>query len=102
MGPNAHRRALRCLKIRQRRLTRKMQAAKVSMGLALHDPLPKGTRLPRSRNWNKVQRAIARTHLRVANIRQDFLHKTSPRLCRENQAIGMRHYPCTECWRIVI
>ncbi len=66
-----------------------MQAAKVSMGLAPQDPLPKDTRLPRSRNWGKAQISVARTHLRVANIRQDFLHKTSTRLCRENQAVGI-------------
>jgi putative transposase len=88
-GPQAHRRALRRLKIRQRRLSRKMQAAKVSMGFMPQDPLPKGTQLPRSRNWAKAKIALARTHLRVANIRQDFLHKTSTRLCRENQAIGI-------------
>jgi putative transposase len=66
-----------------------MKAAKVSLGFAPRDPLPKGTRLPRSQNWNKARRMVVRTHLRVANIRQDFLHKTSTRLCRENQAIGI-------------
>ncbi len=88
-GPNAYRRALRRLKMRQRRLTRKMQAAKVSMGFAPQDPLPKGTRLPRSRNWDKAKISVARAHLRVVNLRRDFLHKTSTRLCRENQAIGI-------------
>ena len=87
-GPQAYRQALRRLKIRQRRLTRKIQAAKVSMGFAPQDPLPKGMRLPRSRNWDKAKRSVARTHLRITHIRQDFLHKTSTRLCRENQAIG--------------
>ena len=88
-GPHAHRRALRRLKMRQRAITRKMQAAKGQMGLAPQDPLSKGTRLPRSRNWIKAQTHIARTHLRVANLRRDFLHQTSTRLCRENQAIGI-------------
>jgi len=88
-GPQAHRRALRRVKIRQRAITRKMQAAKVSMGFAPSDPLPRGTRLPRSRNWIKAQTRVARTHGRITNIRQDFLHKTSTRLCRENQAIGI-------------
>jgi len=88
-GPKAHRRAWRRLTMRQRRITRKMQAAKVSMGLAPQDPLPQGTRLPRSRNWDKAKISVARTHLRVATIRQDFLHKTSTRLCRENQAVGI-------------
>lgn len=64
-GPKAHRRALRRLKMRQRSITRKMQTAKVQIGLAPQDPLPKGTRLPRSRNWIKTQTQIARTHLRL-------------------------------------
>ncbi len=88
-GPQAHRRALRRLKIRQRAITRKMQAAKVQMGGAPQDPLPQGTRLPRSRNWDKAKNHVARTHLRVANLRRDFLHKTSTDLCRKNQAIGI-------------
>ncbi len=75
--------------MRQRAITRKMQAAKVNIGLAPQDPLPKGTRWPRSRNWDKAKIRVVRTHLRVANIRQDFLHKTSTRLCRENQAMGI-------------
>jgi putative transposase len=66
-----------------------MQAAKVSRGLALQDPCPKGMPLPRSRNRDQAQRRLARTHLRVAHIRQDFLPKTSTRLCRENQAVGI-------------
>ncbi len=88
-GPNAPRRALRRLKIGQRAITRKMQAAKVRIGVAPQDPLPKGTRLPRSRNGDKATNHVARTHLRVANLRRDFLHKTSTDLCRKNQAIGI-------------
>ena len=88
-GPNAPRRALRRLKIGQRAITRKMQAAKVRIGVAPQDPLPKGTRLPRSRNWDKAKNHVARTHLRIANLRRDFLHKTSTDLCRKNQAIGI-------------
>lgn len=88
-GPKAHRRALRRLKMRQRSITRKMQGAKVQIGLAPQDPLPKGTRLPRSRNWDKAKISAARAHLRGANLRRDFLHKTSTRLCRKNQAIGI-------------
>ncbi len=88
-GPQAHRRALRRLKIRQRAIARKMQAAKTQIGLVPREPLSKGTRLPRSRNWAKGKIRVARTHLRIANIRRDFLHKTSNRLCRENQAVGI-------------
>ncbi|MDA8195229.1 MAG: transposase, partial [Thermaerobacter sp.] len=89
VGPKAHRRALHRWKIRQRAITRKMQAAKVQIGLAPQDLLPQGIRLPRSRNWDNAQNHVARTHLRIAHLRQDFLPKTSTRLCRENQAVGI-------------
>lgn len=88
-GPKALRQALRRLKMRQRAISRKMVAAKAAIGLAPKAPIPPGTRLPRSRNWLKAQSHLARTHLRVFNIRRDFLHKTSTRLCRENPAIGI-------------
>lgn len=55
--------------------------------------LSKGTRLPRSHNGDKARVSIARTHLRIANIRHDFLHKTSTQLCREKQAIGIETLP---------
>ncbi len=71
------------------KITRKMQAAKMSIGLTPKAPIPSGTRLPRSRNWLKAQDRLAHTHRRVVNIRSDFLYKTSTRLCRENQAIGI-------------
>ena len=87
-GPKAPRRALRRFKRRQRAITRTMQAAKVQMGLASQDPLPKGTRLPRGRNWDQAKNHVARTHFRVANLRRDFLPKTSTDLCRKNQATG--------------
>ncbi len=59
------------------------------MGLAPQDPLPKGTRLARSRNWDQAKNHVARTHLRVVNLRRDFLPTTSTDLCRKNQAIGI-------------
>ena len=83
-GPKAHRRAVRRWKIRQRAIPRKRQAAKTPIGLAPQDPLPQGTRLPRRRNGDKAPNHVARTQLR-----QDFLPKTSTRLCRENQAVGI-------------
>jgi putative transposase len=88
-GPQAHRRALRRLTIRQRAITRKMQAAKSRIGLDPHNPLPNGVHLPKSHNGIKAQMQMARSHQRVVNIRRDFLHKTSTRFCRENQAMGI-------------
>lgn len=42
-----------------------------------------------SRRRERAKRALARVHARVKNIRGDFLHKLSTRLCRENQALGV-------------
>jgi putative transposase len=48
---------------------------------------PKGTRLPVSKNRTKGTKALARLHARIANVRRDFTHKLTTRLCRENQAV---------------
>lgn len=37
----------------------------------------------------RAKRALTRVHARVKNIRGDFLHQLSTRLCRENQALGV-------------
>jgi putative transposase len=79
--------ALRRLRIRSRRLSRKIEAAKVAAGFAPQARLPKGTRLPVSNNRRKSSAALARLHARVANARADFTHKLTTRLCRENQAV---------------
>jgi putative transposase len=47
-----------------------------------------------SRNREKARRTVARIHARIANCRQDFLHKLSTRLIRENQTI------CIESLRV--
>jgi len=39
------------------------------------------------RRWEKACLKVARLHEKVANCRQDFLHKLSTRLIRENQVI---------------
>jgi putative transposase len=79
--------ALRRLKIRGRRLSRKLQAAKEMAGFGRHARLPKGTRLPVSNNRRKSAATLARLHARLANLRADFTHKLTTRLCRENQAL---------------
>ncbi|MDN5273608.1 RNA-guided endonuclease TnpB family protein [Chloroflexus sp. MS-CIW-1] len=78
--------ALRRLKIRGRRLSRKLQAAKEMAGFGRHARLPKGTRLPVSNNRRKSAATLARLHARLANLRADVTHKLTTRLCRENQA----------------
>ena len=79
--------ALRRLNIRSRRLSRTLQAAKKAAGCERRARLPKGTRLPVSNNRRKSAATLARLHARIANIRADFTHKLTTRLCRENQAL---------------
>ncbi|MGX9221408.1 RNA-guided endonuclease InsQ/TnpB family protein [Massilia varians] len=79
--------ALRRLRICSRRLSRKLEAAKALAGIA--GRIPKGMRLPVSKNRTKGAKALARLHARIARVRQDFTHKLTTRLCRENQAVAI-------------
>jgi len=86
-APRPLRSALRRLRIRSRRQSRKMKAAKAAAGIA--GAVPKGTRLSRSINQTKGARSLARLHARIARVRADFIHKLTTRLCRENQAVAI-------------
>ena len=69
-NPRILRRLTRKLVREQRRLSRKM---------------------PRSVNRDKARIRVARVHERIANIRKDFLHKTSAVLVRQNKTIAIEH-----------
>jgi putative transposase len=86
-APRPLKAALRRLRIRSRRLSRKLVAAKASGGIT--GTIPKGARLPVSKNRTKGTQRLARLHARIARVRQDFLHKLTTRLCRENQAVAI-------------
>lgn len=86
LAPKPLRAALRRLRIRGRRVSRKVEAAKATRGLT-GKSIPKGERLPRSSNQRKASATVARLHARIANVRGDFVHKLTTRLCRENQAV---------------
>lgn len=86
-APKPLKAALRRLKIRSRRVSRKIEAAKITAGFAPKARLPKGTRLPVSNNRTKSAATLARLHARIAHVRADFTHKLTTRLCRENQAV---------------
>lgn len=86
-APRPLRAALRRLRIRSRRLSRKIEAARVVAGFAPKARLPKGVKPPISNHRKKSAAALARLHARIANIRADFTHKLTTRLCRENQAV---------------
>jgi putative transposase len=47
--------------------------------------------MPRSVNRDKARIRVARVHERIANIRKDFLHKTSAALVRQNKTIAIEH-----------
>ena len=66
--------ALRRLKMRNRSMSRKMEAAKKQ-------------KLNTSNNQKKSILKLSKLHARVANLRADFTHKLSTRLCRENQTV---------------
>jgi putative transposase len=84
-SPRPLRAALRRLRIRNRRQSRKVKAAKKEAGIL--GSIPKGTRLPVSANRGKGARALARLHARIARVRKDFMHKLTTHLCRENQTV---------------
>lgn len=44
-----------------------------------------------SNRWRQTKRKLARLHLKVANIRKDFLHKQSTKLIRENQTVSLEN-----------
>jgi putative transposase len=92
-APRPLKKALRRVKIRGRRLSRKLEAAKAGAGLAAKASQAKGTRLPVSKNRVKSAMKLARLHARIANLRADFIHKLTTRLCRENQAVAIEKLP---------
>lgn len=65
-GPKPLRQALRQLRRRSRQLSRKQYG---------------------SANRRKAKQRLAPLHARISNLRRDFLHPLTTRLCRENQAV---------------
>ena len=86
-APRPLRAALRRLRIRSRRQSRKVRAAKAAAGIS--GSILKGTHLSRSANQVKGASRLARLHARIARVRADFTHKLTTRLCRENQAVAI-------------
>lgn len=86
-APRPLRTALRRLRIRNRKQSRKIEEAKRNAGIT--GAIPKGTRLPTTKNQTKGARSLARLHARIAHVRKDFLHKLTTQLCRENQAVAI-------------
>jgi len=86
-APKPLKAALRRLRIRGRRVSRKLEVAKAE-SKTIHGPHQPGRRhLPATKNRLKSSGALARLHARIAHTRADFTHKLTTRLCRENQAV---------------
>jgi putative transposase len=86
-APKPLKSALRRLQMCGRAVSRKIETAKKTMGFSKKERLPKGTRLILSNNRKKSSLKLARLHARITNLRADFTHKLTTRLCRENQAV---------------
>ncbi len=89
VGPKAHKALLQRQKRLSRSLSRQHQAAKVRLGIAANAPIPKGVRLPVSENAKKARAKLFRLHARIANIRQDALHKLTSDLTRRFHTIAI-------------
>ena len=81
--------AVRRLKIRQRRLSRKVEAAKRVAKPEMVKGKDGVDRPRKSNNRIKAAAKIGRLHYRIGCIRKDFLHKVTSELTRENQAVAI-------------
>ena len=52
-----------------------------------------------SSNWKKQKEKVGRIHCRIANIRRDFLHKTSTHLCKSHAIIVVEELKVTNMSR---
>ena len=87
--PQPLKKVRRRLRLHQRGVSRKIEAAKrqlANAGAGAAPPTEK-PRLPVSKNREKAANRVARLHYRIRCIRQDFLHKTTSAIARENQAV---------------
>jgi putative transposase len=89
IGPKPHKALLKRQKRLSRSLSRKHKAAKVKMGLKPNAVIPKGMRLLVSENAKKARAKLSRLHARIANIRQDALHKLTSDITRRFHTIGI-------------
>jgi putative transposase len=86
-SPKPLKSAIRRLKIRGRKVSCKVKVAKTLAGFSKNTPFSKGMSLPLSNNREKCSLKLAKLDARVTHLREDFTHKLTTKLCRENQAI---------------
>ncbi|MBW6485811.1 MAG: transposase [Syntrophobacterales bacterium] len=88
-GPKAHKALLHRQRRLSRLLSRKMEAAKAEAGLRPRQAIPKGVRIPLSQNALKTKTKLGKLHARIANIRNDAMHKLTTGLSRRFDLIGI-------------
>ena len=87
-GPKPLKKLLKRVQKLGKSVSRKVEVAKTACGVSGEQTHPQVCLL-KSKNRQKVAAKLAKTHQKIRNVRQDFLHKLTTRLCRENQAIGL-------------
>lgn len=87
-GPKPLKRFLSKIQKLGKSISRKYEAAKASCGVSGPGPHPH-VHILKSRNQAKEEKKLARLYRKTRNLRQDFLHQLTTKLCRENQAIGL-------------
>src|SRR5208282_6503742 len=55
-------------------------AMKALIGLAVNEPIPEGTKLPRSHKLNQLYKQVGKLHRKIARYRGDYYHKLSAML----------------------
>lgn len=88
-APRPLKKAQRRLAKLQRSVSRKVEAQKRAMGLSQKDRIPKGTRIVASKNREKASRRLSDQHRKIRCIRNDFTHKMTTEISRENQTVVM-------------
>jgi putative transposase len=88
-GPKAHKALLNRQRRYSRSLSRKMEAAKAGVGLRPRQAIPNGVRIPLSQNALKTKAKLGKLHVRIANIRNDAMHKLTTELSRRFDLIGI-------------
>jgi putative transposase len=93
VGPKALKKMSRRLSIRQRRASRKIQhrLANLQLPAGLSEEQQQKHRLTAIRAKTKreirAEVQVRKLHGRIRNIRRDFQHKLTTKLCRENQTV---------------
>ena len=89
LTPQPLKKGMRRLRIDQRSVSRKLEAAKRLDRPKAQSGNDAVDRPTKSDNCVKAIAKVAKRHHRNGCKRNDFLHKTTTELCRENQAVGI-------------